>query len=55
MTLAAIKDMLTRRLARLGELRTSAESLGDLERVDQLTVEIEETQSTLDAIQPLLV
>lgn len=53
MTVTEIIEMLSRRLANLSQQRSSAGSLGDLERVASLDAEIAETQSTLDALRTL--
>lgn len=53
MTLSALKEMLARRVAHLSALKTSAESLGDLSRVNALEAEISETQNTLDLLNTL--
>lgn len=53
MTIAHIIDMLKRKLANLSQLRTFAETMGELDRVLALDVEIAETQNTLDALNTL--
>ncbi|MFN9029624.1 MAG: hypothetical protein ACK54C_02170 [Betaproteobacteria bacterium] len=49
-TLAELIGVLQGKLANLSTLRTSAERLGDLERVAALDAELTETQVTLDAL-----
>ena len=53
MTVTEIIEMLGRRLTNLSQLRSSADKLGDLDRVSALDAEIAETQSTLDALRTL--
>jgi hypothetical protein len=51
MTISDLIALATARLANLQSLRTSAASLGDVERVMTLDAEIAETQATLDSLR----
>jgi len=53
MTIKSLIEMAERRLAYLGALRSSAERLGDSERVSTLDVDIAETQSTLALLRAI--
>jgi hypothetical protein len=53
MTIDQIIELLNRRLVNLSQLRTSAETMGELDRVLALDAEIAETQNTLDALNTL--
>jgi hypothetical protein len=45
--------MLRARIVQYSQLRTSAQQIGDIERADYLTVEIEKAESTLSQLQTL--
>jgi hypothetical protein len=47
MTVAEIIEMLRRRIAQLGQLRSSAVTLGDIARVAAIDGDLAETQLTL--------
>lgn len=51
MTLEQIIQILTNKVVSLSQLRESAIRSGDLEKVNQIEVEIAETQSTLDILK----
>ncbi len=53
MTIKGLIEMAERRLAFLGALRSSAERLGDSNRVSVLDADIAETQSTLDLLRAI--
>jgi hypothetical protein len=53
MTVTDIISMLEKRIAQIGQLRTSAERLGDIERVTALDAELAETEATLAALRAL--
>lgn len=53
MTLPELKEMLARRIAQFSALKTSAELLGDVSRVNAIEAEISETQNTLDQLNTL--
>ena len=53
MTVEYLIQLLTRKVATLSQLRTSAAALGDLDRVEELDVQIAETQTTLAALRSL--
>jgi len=53
MNIEKIIELLYRRLVNLSQLRTSAETMGELDRVLALDAEIAETQNTLDALNTL--
>lgn len=53
MKVSTIKEMLARRITHLSALKTSAESIGDISRVEALEAEIAETQNTLDQLATL--
>ena len=46
-------SLLQRRVEQYSQLKTSAELLGDFERADYLTLEIEKAESTLAQLQTL--
>lgn len=47
------KELLSRRIAQFGQLKTSAQTIGDVERVEYFTVEIEKAESTLAQLNTL--
>lgn len=53
MALAEIISLLEKKLANLGQLRSSAAGLGEIERVMALDSEIAETSATLDKLKAL--
>ena len=53
MTIPDLIAMLKRRLAYLGQLRTSAAAIGDVDQVDRLDAELAETQATLNQLGSL--
>jgi hypothetical protein len=53
MTIPDIIAMLRRRLAYLGQLRTSAAAIGDVDQVDRIDAELAETQATLNQLGSL--
>jgi hypothetical protein len=53
MSIDYLIQLLTRKVVTLSQLRTSAELLGDLDRVEELDVQIAETQTTLTALRSL--
>ena len=53
MTITQLIEMLQRRLCYLGQLRSGAESLGDIARVGAVEADISETQVTLDALKSI--
>jgi hypothetical protein len=53
MTIPDLIAMLRRRLAYLGQLRTSAEAIGDVGQVDRIDAELAETQATLNQLGSL--
>jgi hypothetical protein len=53
MTVDYLIQLLTRKVATLSQLRTSADALGDIDRVEELDVQIAETQTTLAALRSL--
>ena len=54
MTIPELIAFLKRRLAYLGQLRTSAVAIGDLAQVDRIDSEVAETQATINQLQTLL-
>lgn len=53
MTIPDLIAMLRRRLAYLGQLRTSADAIGDVSQVDRIDAELAETQATLNQLGSL--
>jgi hypothetical protein len=53
MSIDYLIGLLTRKVATLSQLRTSADALGDIDRVEELDVQIAETQTTLAALRSL--
>ena len=53
MTIAYLIELLQRKVANLSMLRTSAAALGEIEQVEQLDVQIAETETTLAALRSL--
>ena len=53
MTVDYLIQLLTRKVATLSQLRTSADALGDINRVEELDSEIAETESTLGQLKTL--
>jgi hypothetical protein len=53
MSVSDLIALLKRRLVYLGNLRTSAVAIGDLEQVDRIDTESAETQSTLNQLESL--
>lgn len=53
MSISDLIALLKRRLAYLGQLRTSAVAIGDLAQVDRIDTESAETQSTLNQLESL--
>jgi hypothetical protein len=54
MTIEYIISILERKVANLGSAKTSAEMIGDLERVESLQAEIVETQNSIANLKTLL-
>jgi hypothetical protein len=50
MSISELTAMLRRRLAYLGQLRTSAATLGDILQVDRIDAELAETQASLNKL-----
>jgi hypothetical protein len=53
MSVSDLISLLKRRLVYLGNLRTSAVAIGDLEQVDRIDTESAEAQSTLNQLESL--
>lgn len=53
MTIHDLKKILSNRLNFLNSSKNAAEQMGDLDRINALEQEIQQTQTTLDAIQNL--
>lgn len=53
MTVSELIQMLERRVVYLQSVRTSAVALGDLQQVERVESEINETQSTLNQLRTL--
>jgi|LakMenEpi03Aug12_release.lakeMendotaPanAssembly.Ray.scaffolds.fasta_scaffold5468905_1 hypothetical protein len=53
MTIAYLIELLHRKIANLSMLRTSAAALGEIDKVEQLDVQIAETETTLEALRSL--
>ena len=53
MTISELIELVGRRLVYLSQLHSSAEALGDIDRVLELETQIQQTQATLDALRTL--
>jgi hypothetical protein len=53
MTILQLIALVSNRLAALNNSRSTAVALGEIERIEVLDAEIEQTQNTLDALKTL--
>jgi hypothetical protein len=54
MTIATLIAMCEKRLVYLGQVKTSAEALGDIAQVEAIDLQIAETTETLNLLQTLV-